>query len=178
MMFMFEEKEVICTKRLFMRKPSIEYVDQFYNILKKEPVGKWLAKSRGMSKEEANDYIRNLILHWEQYNFGVWLLFNSETGKLLGHCGLRKVDETDEIEIMYLLDPEYWGNGYASEAAKASIQYAKEMMNEKRIIARVKVENENSKKLLRNLGFTYTHDVDHSGRLLSYFELKTSLDKL
>ncbi|EOG8710404.1 TPA: GNAT family N-acetyltransferase [Bacillus paranthracis] len=175
---MFEEKEVICTKRLFMRKPSIEYVDQFYNILKKEPVGKWLAKSRGMSKEEANDYIRNLILHWEQYNFGVWLLFNSETGKLLGHCGLRKVDETDEIEIMYLLDPEYWGNGYASEAAKASIQYAKEMMNEKRIIARVKVENENSKKLLRNLGFTYTHDVDHSGRLLSYFELKTSLDKL
>ena len=84
-----------------------------------------------MSKEEANDYIRNLILHWEQYNFGVWLLFNSETGKLLGHCGLRKVDETDEIEIMYLLDPEYWGNGYASEAAKASIQYAKEMMNEK-----------------------------------------------
>ncbi len=177
-MFMFEEKEVICTKRLFMRKPSIEYVDQFYNILKKEPVGKWLAKSRGMSKEEANDYIRNLILHWEQYNFGVWLLFNSETGKLLGHCGLRKVDETDEIEIMYLLDPEYWGNGYASEAAKASIQYAKEMMNEKRIIARVKVENENSKKLLRNLGFTYTHDVDHSGRLLSYFELKTSLDKL
>ncbi|WP_242261145.1 GNAT family N-acetyltransferase [Bacillus cereus group sp. BfR-BA-01453] len=175
---MFEEKEVTCTKRLFMRKPSIEYVDQFYNILKQEAVGKWLAKSRGMSKEEANDYIRNLILHWEQYNFGVWLLFNSETGKLLGHCGLRKVDETDEIEIMYLLDPEYWGNGYASEAAKASIQYAKEMMNEKRIIARVKVENENSKKLLRNLGFTYTHDVDHSGRLLSYFELKTSLDKL
>ncbi|AIK54767.1 acetyltransferase family protein [Bacillus anthracis] len=90
----------------------------------------------------------------------------------------KKIDETGEIEIMYLLDPEYWGNGYASEAAKASIQYAKEMMNVKRIIARVKVANENSKKLLRNLGFTYTHDVDHSGRLLSYFELQTSLDKL
>ncbi len=177
MMFMFEEKEVICTKRLFMRKPSIEYVDQFYNILKKEPVGKWLAKSRGMSKEEANDYIRNLILHWEQYNFGVWLLFNSETGKLLGHCGLRKIDETGQIEIMYLLDPEYWGNGYASEAAKASIQYAKEMMNVKRITARVKVANENSKKLLRNLGFIYTHEVDYSGRLLSYFELNTSSEE-
>lgn len=51
-------------------------------------------------------------------------------------------------------------------------------MNVKRIIARVKVVNENSKKLLRKLGFTYTHDVDHSGRLLSYFELHTSLDEL
>ncbi|WP_088312588.1 GNAT family N-acetyltransferase [Bacillus cereus] len=111
---MFGEKKVIHTKRLFMRKPLIEDVEQFYSIIKEDAVGKWLAKSSGMSKEEA----------------------------------------------------------------KASIQYAKEMMNENRIIARVKVENENSKKLLRNLGFTYTHDVAHSGRLLSYFELKTSLDKL
>lgn len=161
-----------------MRKPLIEDVEQFYSILKEEAIGKWLAKSSGMSKEEAKDYVIQLISHWEQYDFGVWLLVNRNTGELLGHCGLRKIDETGEIEIMYLLDPEYWGNGYASEAAKASIQYAKEMMNVKRIIARVKVANENSKKLLRNLGFTYTHDVDHSGRLLSYFELQTSLDKL
>ncbi|HDR7795761.1 TPA: GNAT family N-acetyltransferase [Bacillus luti] len=175
---MFEEKKVIHTKRLFMRKPLIEDVDQFYSILKEKVVGKWLAKSRGMSKEEVNDYIGQLISHWEQYDFGVWLLINRNTRKLIGHCGLRKIDETGEIEIMYLLDPEYWGNGYASEAANASIQYAKEMMNVKRIIARVKIANENSKKLLRNLGFTYTHDIDHNGRVLSYFELQTSLDKL
>ncbi|WP_436864576.1 GNAT family N-acetyltransferase [Bacillus fungorum] len=175
---MFEEKKVIHTKRLFMRKPLIEDVNQFYSILKEEAVGKWLAKSRGMSKEEVNDYIGQLISHWEQYDFGVWLLVNRNTGNLLGHCGLRKVNETGEIEIMYLLAPEYWGNGYASEAVEASIQYAIETMNVKRIIARVKVANENSKKLLRKLGFTYTHDVDYSGRLLSYFELHTSLVEL
>lgn len=174
---MFEEKKVIHTKRLFMRKPIIEDVDQFYSIVKEEAVGKWLAKSKGMSKEEVKDYIMQLISHWEQYGFGVWLLVNRNTGELLGHCGLRKIDATGEIEIMYLLDPEYWGNGYASEAAKASIQYAKEMMNVKRIIARVKVANENSKKLLRNLGFIYTHEVDYSGRLLSYFELNTSSEE-
>ncbi|WP_338259783.1 GNAT family N-acetyltransferase, partial [Bacillus anthracis] len=121
---MFEEKKVIHTKRLFMRKPLIEDVEQFYSILKEEAIGKWLAKSSGMSKEEAKDYVIQLISHWEQYDFGVWLLVNRNTGELLGHCGLRKIDETGEIEIMYLLDPEYWGNGYASEAAKASIQYA------------------------------------------------------
>ncbi|KLA32049.1 GNAT family N-acetyltransferase [Bacillus cereus] len=174
---MFEEKKIIHTKRLFMRKPIIEDIDQFYSILKEEAVGKWLAKSREMSKGEANDYIMQLISHWEQYDFGVWLLVNRNTGKLLGHCGLRKVKEAGEIEIMYLLAPEYWGNGYASEAVEASIQYAIETMNVKRIIARVKIANENSKKLLRKLGFTYTHDVDHSGRLLSYFELHTSLDE-
>ncbi|MEH7030537.1 N-acetyltransferase, partial [Bacillus wiedmannii] len=40
---MFVEKKVIHTKRLFMRKPIIEDVDQFYSILKEEVVGKWLA---------------------------------------------------------------------------------------------------------------------------------------
>ena len=171
---MFEEKKVIHTKRLLMRKPLIEDIDQFYSILKEEAVGKWLAKSRGMSKGEAKDYIIQLISHWEQYDFGVWLLVNRNTGELLGHCGLRKIDETGEIEIMYLLDPEHWRNGYALEAAEASIKYAIETLNVTRIIARVKVANESSKKLLRKLGFIYTHEVDHSGRLLSYFELHTS----
>ncbi|WP_049119516.1 GNAT family N-acetyltransferase, partial [Bacillus cereus] len=73
---------------------------------------------------------------------------NSKTGKLLGHCGLRTVEETGEIEIMYLLDPEHWRNGYALEAAEASIKYAIETLNVTRIIARVKVANESSKKLL------------------------------
>ncbi|UYX55123.1 GNAT family N-acetyltransferase [Bacillus thuringiensis] len=162
-MSVFVKGKVIHTKRLVMRKPNIEDVDQLYNILKKEAVGQWLAKSRGMSIDETKDYMSQLILHWEQYDFGVWLLFKNETG---------------ETEIMYLLDSEYWRNGYASEAAEASIQYATETMNLKRIIARVKVANENSKKLLRKLGFTYTQDVDHSGRLLSYFELNTSSDGL
>ena len=97
---MFEEKKVIHTKRLFMRKPIIEDVDQFYSIVKEEAVGKWLAKSKGMSKEEAKDYIMQLISHWEQYGFGVWLIVNRNTGELLGHCGLRKIDATGEIEIM------------------------------------------------------------------------------
>ena len=43
---MFEEKKVIHTKRLFMRKPLIEDVEQFYSIIKEDAVGKWLAKSK------------------------------------------------------------------------------------------------------------------------------------
>ncbi len=79
---------------------------------------------------------------------------------------------------MYLLDPEYWGNGYASEATKGFHSICKRDDEcKKRIIARVKVANENSKKLLRNLGFIYTHEVDYSGRLLSYFELNTSSEE-
>jgi len=46
----------------------------------------------------------------DNYNLGVWLLFNSKIGKILGCFCLRKVNEACEIEIMYLFNPEYRGN--------------------------------------------------------------------
>ena len=64
----------------------------------------------------------------------------------------KKVDETGAIEIMYLLDPEHWRNGYALEAAEASIKYAIETLNVTRIIARVKVANESSKNFYESSG--------------------------
>ena len=40
--------------------------------------------------------------------------------EIIGHCGLRYVDQKEEeVEIMYLLDPEFWGRGYATEARKS-----------------------------------------------------------
>ncbi|SCN36851.1 Protein of unknown function [Bacillus cytotoxicus] len=45
------------TKRLYMRRPSMENRDEFYEIVKQEEVGKWLAVARGMLREEAEQYI-------------------------------------------------------------------------------------------------------------------------
>ena len=92
-------------------------------IVKKDEVGKWLASSKGMTKEETKIYVEKFVNHWNQYGFGVWAILDNVTKKIIGHCGLRYIDEKEEdIEIMYLLDPECWGKGYATEAANASIQ--------------------------------------------------------
>lgn len=95
------------TKRLYMRKPSLEDIDDFYQIVKKSEVGKWLAISRGMSLEETEQYIRKFIDHWDKNAFGVWLIFNHITEEMMGHCGLRYIAGTKEVEIMYLLDPKF-----------------------------------------------------------------------
>ncbi|WP_373561162.1 GNAT family N-acetyltransferase [Bacillus cereus] len=71
----------------------------------------------------------------------------------------RKVDETDGIEIMYLLDPKYWGDGYASEVAKNSIQYAIELMCVKRIIGKVIIVNRD--------GFQYIKVIEANVKRIS-----------
>lgn len=72
-----------------------------------------------MTKEEAKIYVEKFVDHWNLYGFGVWAVLNKCTGEIIGHCGLRYVDQKEEeVEIMYLLDPASWGSGYATEAAK------------------------------------------------------------
>ncbi|KEK23103.1 GNAT family N-acetyltransferase [Bacillus gaemokensis] len=165
-------EKLIRTERLFMRKPSIEDIDEFYEIVKNNEVDKWLAVSRGMSREEAEQYVGKLIEHWNQNGFGVWLVFNTTTGEMMGHCGLRYIDGTKDVEIMYLLDLKFWGNGYATEAAQAAIQYAFHTMKINRLIARIRSANDKSKNVLEKSGFKYTQDVNHEGHQLSYYECK------
>lgn len=98
------------------------------------------------------------------------MLFNSEIGKFLGYCGLRKVDEIGVIEIMYFFDLEYWRNGYVLEVVEVFIKYVIEILNVIRIIVRVKVVNESLKKFLWKFGFIYIYEVNYSGCLLLYFE--------
>ncbi|WIY59098.1 GNAT family N-acetyltransferase [Bacillus arachidis] len=162
----------IRTERLLMRRPTLEDIDAFHQIVKNDEVGRWLAVSRGMLREEAKQYVGKIIEHWTENGFGVWFLFHKTTGELVGHCGLRYIDETRDVEIMYLLDPKFWGNGFATEAAHASIQYVFHDLKVQKLIARIKSTNEKSKNVLEKIGFTYTHDVDYDGRQLSYYEFK------
>ncbi|EOV9527087.1 GNAT family N-acetyltransferase [Bacillus cytotoxicus] len=155
-----------------MRRPSMENRDEFYEIVKQEEVGKWLAVARGMLREEAEQYIDQLISHWKQNGFGVWFLFHKISGELLGHCGLRYIDGTEEVEIMYLLNPKFWGKGYATEAAYAAIQYAIYDLKLTTLKARIKTENMKSRNLLEKIGFTYTHDRRKNGDILLHFEYK------
>ena len=50
---------------------------------------------------------------------GLFVLIEKETGIRIGHAGLvkRQIDGKEEIEIGYWLLPQYWGKGYAREAA-------------------------------------------------------------
>lgn len=160
----------INTQRILMRKPSTKDIKEFYEILKKNDVGQWLGIGKGMSFKEAEQYVNQIIKHWKQHNFGVWALINQSTEEMMGHCGLRYIDDTKDIEIIYLLDPKFWGNGYATEAGNAAKQFASNYLNIQNLIARVRTNNSKSKKVIDKLGFKFICDRDYNGRSLSYYK--------
>lgn len=93
-----------------------------------------------------------------RYGIQYWPLFRLDTGRHVGCCGMRPRDTAAGVlELGFQLRRDAWGQGYAVEAARAVIAWAA-TKGVSALIAGHHPENEASARVLRRLGFTYTHD--------------------
>lgn len=133
------------TERLIIRYFEASDGNDLYDYLSKEDVVKY-EPYEPFSPEAA---VAEAKRRSEDKNFYAVVL---KTGKVIGNLYLAKGD-FDTWELGYVFNSEYWGNGYASESAKALISYAFEKMKARRIIALCNPQNEHSWKLLEHLSF-------------------------
>lgn len=89
------------------------------------------------------------------YNIG--LFFELSSGDLIGCCGLRPY-RGGKYEIGFHLRPQFWGKGYATEAATAVIDYAFSVLKAEALFAGHNPNNVASSKVLLKLGFRYIGD--------------------
>ena len=95
----------------------------------------------------------------------------SESGAFLGDCGLtvQRVDGIDEIEIGYHIRPEYQGHGYATEAASACRDLARDHFGVSHLIAIIEPANRPSQAVAENIGLTLEKRTNvHGGERLIY----------
>lgn len=78
------------------------------------------------SHERAKYWIQRQLDRYKENSFGLQALIDKKTNQFVGQCGLVKqeVDEQIEIEVGYHIFKQFWGQGYAPEAAKLFIEYA------------------------------------------------------
>jgi RimJ/RimL family protein N-acetyltransferase len=87
-----------------------------------------------------------------------WPVFLLKDGELAGCAGLRPYGNDQQIqELGFHFRPQYWGQGIAQEAARAVIAFAFETLALKGLFAGHHPENTASERLLRKLGFRFTH---------------------
>ncbi len=101
--------------------------------------------------------------HWAEKGFGVFAVEELASGRFLGQCGLNTIDELDEVEILYALERAAWGQGLATEAARAAIAFGFEDARLPRIIAVTRPEHAASRGVMENLGMRYERDVELFG---------------
>lgn len=105
--------------------------------------------------DRLNLEIRNDALYQVQY----WPIFEMTTAELIGCCGLRPcAGDPGIFEIGFHLRKQFWRRGFASEAARAVIDYAFSTLHVRELRAGHHPQNDASRKLLLNLGFQYVKD--------------------
>ena len=133
------------------------------------PPGHFLVRSR----EEAAERIQERIELFDRERLGKFPVFLKSSGEFIGTCGMEpfELDGQTEVELGYRLCLNYWGYGYAQEAATAILRYAFEELNRARVLAFVLPQNRASVKILEHLGFAYLREFMHydlSHRLYDY----------
>jgi RimJ/RimL family protein N-acetyltransferase len=141
------------TERLLLRRFVLEDAEFVVRLLNEPSFLKYIGDRGVRSLEEAHEYLRSgPLASYEKHGFGLYLVQLREQHTAIGMCGLLQRDTLPDVDLGFAFLPEYWRFGYALESAKATLDYARQELGLKRVVAVVSAENERSIRLLEKLG--------------------------
>jgi len=99
--------------------------------------------------------------HWELRGYGLWVV--EREGELIGRIGLLNPEGWPGLEVGWLLGRQAWGHGYATEAARAAVEYAWRELDVQQLISLIAPDNTASAAVAGRLGMCATDDYDLRG---------------
>jgi len=76
------------------------------------------------SSDRTRASLDRFLAHWKKHQFGMYAVCLKPARNWIGYCGLRYFEQTSDIEVGYILAKDFWGNGYATEAARTCLDHA------------------------------------------------------
>lgn len=163
---------VLETPRLFMRRWTFADRDAFRHMTQDPNVMRYVHDSVPLTDGEADSALASTIERYEKLGFGDWAIVDRDLGGIIGESGLGILEGFDEIEIGWMLLPDYWGRGLALEAAAAVRNYAQQGLGLKRLTALTRPDNGRSILLAERLGMQATGRLIHRGYEMVRFEIR------
>ena len=159
------------TPRLRLRQFTPNDVDDLYGIYRHPDLFKYMSNEKPLVWEETRAVINSITANWQQHNFGVWAVIHKKHQKLIGHCGLKFLENTSHIQIGYLLQKSYWGRGLGTEAALVVLNYGFEVVKLEKIVSIAKPENIASRRVMEKAGMKYEKDAYYYNNDVVYYSI-------
>jgi ribosomal-protein-alanine N-acetyltransferase len=144
----------LITARLTLR----EFVDAdapfILTLLNQPSFLRFIGDKKVRTVDDARRYITTgPIASYQRHGFGLYLVELKDGKVPIGMCGVLKRESLPDPDLGFAFLPEYWGQGYAFEAASAVLKEARDTFKLTRILAITNPDNDASIKLLAKLGF-------------------------
>jgi RimJ/RimL family protein N-acetyltransferase len=167
---------IVETQNLMLRHLEPDDLDRLYALYQDPEVRRHFPEgtlSLAETKEELDWFLDG---HPEYPQLGLWATIHKPSRQFIGRCGLLpwSIDGRFEVEVAYLLDKAYWGQGLGTEAAQAVLDYGFEQLQLTRLICLIEKDNLASIKVARKIGMTFEKEgSDENGPFLLYSRSKS-----
>jgi RimJ/RimL family protein N-acetyltransferase len=167
-------KIIIETERLLLREFTLDDAQLLFDLNSDPEVIKYIHEL-APTLESSQLALQNIILpQYKLYGHGRWAAYLKDTNEFIGWCGLKYVKEKDEIDLGYRFKKQFWNKGYATEAAKATVDYGMTVLKMNRIIAKAHIENIGSQKVIEKCGLAFLYEAFMDGCPVKYYELRST----
>lgn len=153
----------IQTQRLTLRGFVPADIPALHKIVSQREVLRYFPRTEPWERERVERWLNSQPVHWQTHGFGWYLVEQQATAQLMGWCGLRVLEDTNEIEVLYLFDKPFWGQGFASEAARRCVEDGFRHYRLKLIIGLTLLGNIASQRVLEKSGLVFVHQAQYFG---------------
>ena len=150
---------ILETERLRLRPFVLEDRDDLFAVLGDAETMHYYPEP--YTRDGVLDWIQDNLRRYGRDGFGLWAMELRESEEFVGDCGpaLREVDGTGEIELGWHVKRAFWGQGLASEAAAACRDWVFGNIRPGRLIALVRSENIQSRRVAEKIGMRVEGEV-------------------
>ncbi len=175
-----EPSPVLMTPRLELRPVAASDLDALAELYADPEVMRYIGNGLPRSREETAARLQIMLDHWRRHDFGFFSVrLRGEPGAsapggsdtFIGRCGLQYLGDTGAVEVGYSLAKPYWGRGYATEAARACVDYGLQTVRLTRIVAIARPANGASRRVLEKLGMRLAKTAEWDGGPVVWYEL-------
>ena len=171
---MFEPVNQIKTNRLMLRQWQKSDRKPFAQLNADPAVMKYYPNTLNREQSDAMfDKLSNIIV---RQGWGFWAVELLDEEQFIGFVGLHKPDYNLPVspctEVGWRLAKEYWGNGYATEAANAALNFAFTQLDLSEVYSFTSIINQRSERLMQRLGLINTHNNFNHPMILNNLRLR------
>jgi RimJ/RimL family protein N-acetyltransferase len=141
------------TERLILRGLTADDFEELAAFMADPDVARYLT-GEPLSRADAWRGLAVALGHWQLRGYGVWAVERKSDRAFMGRVGMINPEGWPGLEIGWTLGQPYWGHGYATEAARAAMDYAFVTQPVDRLISCIDPDNVGSQAVARRLGET------------------------
>lgn len=144
--------QTLRTDRLVLRMVREDDFEQYAAMVADPEVVRYLGEGKPLTRADAWRQMAFVLGHWQLRGYGLWAVEEAATGRLAGRVGFLDPEGWPGFELAWTLAREFWGRGYATEAARRALRHAFEDLGRDHVISLIRPANAPSVRVAERLG--------------------------